>query len=154
MKFTQVTWYSKLLALTLFVALPFIGFCAGVWYQKQISPNQDGSVVVIDTDKKDESKTVVDSNKVSLKTSFKNGVLTYSGTVQVPTACYNIRGETVVLESYPEQVQIRLTTEELKPGPTMGVCAQVATTKEVSGELKVSENASVSVYLNDELVRQ
>ena len=31
-EFRKVTWYSKLLALALFVALPFIGFMFGSWY--------------------------------------------------------------------------------------------------------------------------
>jgi hypothetical protein len=34
--FTTVTTFSKLVALTLFVALPFIGFCVGRRYQEAI----------------------------------------------------------------------------------------------------------------------
>ena len=151
MKFTQVTWYSKLLALTFFGALPFIGFCAGVWYQKQISPIQDGGVVVTDTDKKEAPKTIVSSNKVSLKTNFKNGLLNYSGSAQLPTPCHELDVQTTVAESYPEQVQVRLKIQDPKEGTN---CAQVVTEKEFSGQLQVSKNASVSVYLNDELVRQ
>lgn len=30
----KVTWYSKLLALGLFIALPFIGFCLGMRYEQ------------------------------------------------------------------------------------------------------------------------
>mgnify|MGYP001560749866 CR=1 FL=1 len=33
-EWNEVTWYSKLLALVLFVALPFIGFYFGVKYEK------------------------------------------------------------------------------------------------------------------------
>ena len=32
-KWNKVTWYSKLFALALFVALPFIGFCLGMQYE-------------------------------------------------------------------------------------------------------------------------
>ncbi|MBI4085949.1 MAG: hypothetical protein HY433_01750 [Candidatus Liptonbacteria bacterium] len=32
-EWNKVTWYSKLLALALFVALPFIGFYFGVKYE-------------------------------------------------------------------------------------------------------------------------
>jgi general stress protein CsbA len=32
--FNQVTWYSKLIALALFVALPFISFYLGIQYEK------------------------------------------------------------------------------------------------------------------------
>ena len=38
MQLNQVTWYSKLLALILFIALPFIGFWLGMEYQKQVGP--------------------------------------------------------------------------------------------------------------------
>ena len=45
-EFNKVTWYSKVLALALFVALPFIGFCAGRWYQAQLGNiKRDVSVV-------------------------------------------------------------------------------------------------------------
>ena len=33
-EWNKVTWYSKLVALALFVALPFIGFYLGVKYEK------------------------------------------------------------------------------------------------------------------------
>jgi hypothetical protein len=36
-EWNKVTWYSKLLALVLFVALPFIGFCYGVRYGKIVA---------------------------------------------------------------------------------------------------------------------
>jgi hypothetical protein len=37
-EWNKVTWYSKLLALALFVALPFIGFYYGAQYEKIIAP--------------------------------------------------------------------------------------------------------------------
>jgi hypothetical protein len=36
-EWNKVTWYSKLLALALFVALPFIGFYYGVQYGKIVA---------------------------------------------------------------------------------------------------------------------
>ena len=147
MKFTQVTWYSKLLALILLVALPFIGFYAGVWYQKQVSPATTSSAT--SSTKTDGSKTEVDSDKLSLKTSFNNGVLNYSGSVSLPTPCHDLEVQTTVAESFPEQVQIRIKIQDPKVGM---ICAQVLTEKEFSGEFQVSENASVSVYLNGEIV--
>lgn len=148
MKFNEVTWYSKLLALVLLIALPFIGFYAGTWYQKQVSPTTTTSVT--NGTKTDGSKTVVDSEKVSLKTSFKNGVLNYSGSVSLPTPCHELDVQITVAESFPEQVQIRIKIQDPKEGM---ICAQVITEKEFSGKLEVSENASISVYLNSELVK-
>ncbi|HUC31170.1 MAG TPA: hypothetical protein VMR99_00570 [Candidatus Paceibacterota bacterium] len=37
-EWNKVTWYSKLIALALFVALPFVGFYYGVQYGKLIAP--------------------------------------------------------------------------------------------------------------------
>ncbi|MDP2720707.1 MAG: hypothetical protein Q8O75_02080 [bacterium] len=148
MKFTQVTWYSKLLALMLFVALPFIGFYAGVWYQKAVSPPK--SVIKIqESSKDDDSSSSASLKKVNLKTSYKNGVLTYSGFVQLPSPCHKLKEETLVIESFPEQVQVRLTIQD--PDPTM-MCAQVVTEKEFSGEVKVSEKATISVFINGKKV--
>ena len=37
-EWSKITWYSKILALALFVLLPFAGFYLGTWYQKEITP--------------------------------------------------------------------------------------------------------------------
>lgn len=36
-EWNKVTWYSRLLALVMFISLPFIGFCLGVQYQKNLN---------------------------------------------------------------------------------------------------------------------
>ncbi len=36
MQLNKVTWYSKLIALILFVAMPFIGFYLGMQFQKTV----------------------------------------------------------------------------------------------------------------------
>ncbi|OGY26481.1 MAG: hypothetical protein A2Z11_02575 [Candidatus Woykebacteria bacterium RBG_16_43_9] len=151
MKFHEVTGYSKLLSLLLFIALPFIGFYLGMAYQRAVGDPED-NMLVVKTPKEATSsaKTVVDSEKVSLKTNFKNGLLKYSGTVQLPTPCHKLKKDVIVAESFPEQVQISLEIVEPDPGR---VCTQVITEKEFSGELEVSENASVSVSINGEKVK-
>lgn len=35
-EFNKVTWYSKLLALIIFILFPIIGFCLGMQYQKAV----------------------------------------------------------------------------------------------------------------------
>lgn len=150
MKWTEVTWYSKLGALALIIILPFIGFYLGMFYTQGSSDPTTGSVSIIDKIKDKDTKTVVNSKKVSLKTSFKNGKLEYSGTVQLPSPCHKLDIQTTIAESYPEQVYISLKI--IDPDPNM-LCASVIEEKEFSGELKVSANASVSVSLNGERVR-
>ncbi len=151
MKFNSVTWYSKLAAAILFIVLPFIGFYLGMQYQKALSlPKNRVITIKSDTDK---SKTIVDTDQITVKTIYENGVLKYSGTVQLPTPCHEIKDETDVFRPLSldgvEQVQIRITTEITD---TSTICAQVITDKEFSGEVKVSEQAIVSVYLNDKKV--
>lgn len=125
MKFNQVTWYSKLLALVIFITLPFVGFWLGVQYQKVTNP-PSVNVTTSRAAPKNNSKTVVDSQKVKLKTIFKDGTLNYSGSVQLPTPCHKLNEDVRVLESFPEQVQIRLTIEDPDPGT---FCAQVIAEK-------------------------
>ena len=76
-------------------------------------------------------------------------MLKYEGTVALPTPCHSLKQEVKVMESYPEQVRIDLTVEN--PSPEK-FCAQQITQKEFSGEVKVSEKATVSVFLNGEKV--
>jgi len=156
MKFREVTWYSKLLALALFVVLPFAGFYAGMWYQKNISLGTNdivanGSKDASDSASKNGWKTIVDSEKITAQTKHESEILYYKGAVQLPTACYKLKDETAVLESYPEQVQIRITAGQTK-SDSIGVCAQVITDLEFSGQVQVSEKTVVSVYLNGEKV--
>lgn len=150
MKFNQVTWYSKLGALLLIIILPVVGFYLGMVYTQGLSDSTTGSVSVIDKTKDTDTKTVVNSEKISLKTSFKNGKLEYSGSVQLPSPCHKLDIQTTIAESYPEQVYISL--EIIDPDPGM-LCATVIEEKEFSGKLNVSANASISVSLNGEKVK-
>src|SRR3989344_2020874 len=63
-EWTKVTWYSKLLALILFVLLPLTGFYLGIWYQKAISsPKQVQTDTIPDKDKPNETNVVQNRNK-------------------------------------------------------------------------------------------
>ena len=153
MKFNSVTWYSKLLALVLFVALPFLGFYAGMKYQEAIAPPNEVKVSTPSATPKgggsqSTTKITIKTNEITLKATYENGVLKYSGTVQIPTPCYKLKDETVVLESFPEQVQIRISIVQ-----TRDICAQVITNKEFSGQVQVSDQATISVYLNGEKIK-
>ncbi len=160
MKVTQVTWYSKLAAAILFITLPFVGFYAGMWYQKNISTETsdvvtNGGKTATDSASTKGWSTVVDTEKITVQTKHESGTLHYEGTVQVPTACYKLKDETTVLESFPEQVQIRISAGQTKfsTPDAIGVCAQVITDLEFSGQVKVSKEATVTVFLDGEQVK-
>ena len=61
----KVTWYSKMLALGLFIILPFIGFYFGVQYQKILELDKSTQIDTTkkNTDKKDDNNNLTDSNK-------------------------------------------------------------------------------------------
>jgi hypothetical protein len=153
MKFRQVTWYSKLLALALFVALPFVGFYVGMKYQQAVAPPKEVKVgtpsAVPKVGNKSTTNITIKTDKLTLKTTYENGFLKYSGAVQLPTPCHQLKDQSGVMESYPEQVRIQLVVE---PPPSGTVCTQVITEKEFSGQVKVSEKATISVYLNGKKV--
>jgi len=140
MKFNRETWYSKLIAIFLFFAFPIAAFYLGVKFQESTDFKDKGTII---------SAPVTANNKVTFQKSFEDNLIKYKGTVEVPTPCYEIRQETKIMESYPEQVRIDLSV--INP-PADKVCAQQITQKKFSGEMKVSENASVSVFLDGKKV--
>ena len=85
----------------------------------------------------------------NLPVFFKKKLDNVEVTVEVPTPCHEIRQETKIMESYPEQVRIDLSVVDPAPGI---ICVQQITQKEFSGEVKVSESATVSVNLDGEKV--
>ncbi|OGD86908.1 hypothetical protein A2Z23_01440 [Candidatus Curtissbacteria bacterium RBG_16_39_7] len=148
MKLDQVTWYSKLLAAILFVALPFVGFCLGMKYQQAITISQ--KVPANSIPKTGDTNIAIKADQLTLKTTYENGFLKYSGEVELPSPCHQLKDQSLVMESYPEQVQIRLMVESPQPGVA---CVQVITDKEFSGQIKVSDKATVSVHLNGQKVK-
>lgn len=166
MKFTQVTWYSKLGALLLIIILPIVGFYLGMQYQKATTAASSSTITNLatesakkDSDKKvddsdnvqiDDGKTIVETSQMTVKTSYEDGVLKYAGTIQFANSCQSIKDETKVLESFPEQVQIRMITFAAQ---TETPCAMLAVVKEFSGSVQVSKKAIVSVFLNGEKVK-
>ena len=150
MRFNTVTWYSKLAAAITFIALPFIGFYLGMKYQEALKTSPNSIIVGKTGDKDNNIGQIIKSDGVSVRLENKNGVLKYTGSVQVPNPCYEVKDEATLAESFPEQVQIRLTTSS--DSTTRFECAQVITEKKFSGELKVSSKATVSIYLNGEKI--
>lgn len=74
---------------------------------------------------------------------YNNGVHTYVGNVETPTPCFDVTGEALVAESFPEQVTIRLEAKD-----TGAVCAQVITTKKFKVSFHASGEAYIKSFLN------
>ncbi len=91
--------------------------------------------------------SILDSRLASFETNYQDGILIYRGVVQLPTPCHKLGEKTIVLESRPEQVRIDLRIVD--PDPEV-FCTQIIQPKEFSGEVRVSQEAIVSVYVNGE----
>ena len=143
MKFNRETWYSKLITIFLFFVFPVVAFYLGIKYQKStLVPKQNTATSSI-------SSPASTKKEVTFGTTYEDNLLKYEGTIALPTPCHSLKQDVKVMESYPEQVRIDLTVEN--PSPEK-ICAQQIRQKDFSGELKVSENAKVTVFLNGEKV--
>jgi hypothetical protein len=152
-KFNQVTWYSKLAALILFIALPFLGFWAGMIYERATNPRSSVSGQKTATKSSSTSKNNVNSrtnnkfvlinDQLNIVTVFQNGSWEYSGIVYAPNSCTSVEHDVLIRESFPEQVSI-----EIKTMSTQEVCAQVITPKSFSGKFQASSRADISVTLD------
>lgn len=164
-EWNQVTWYSKLAALGLLVALPFAGFYAGVSWQKAITPagivnnppvatNSAATKPPISSQSSTQTKakTQITTNRMSITAVFENGVLKYSGTVELPNPCYEIIDQTQVTRTDPQVVNISLKTQ-IKPSLAKSACAQMIVEQPFSGAVMADANATINVYLNDQLVK-
>ncbi len=156
MKFNQVTWYSKILALAFFVALPFLGFWLGVKYQEAINPNLEVVPSNLTTENQSGSgakptpgKIVKQTTNPSITVTYDNGIYYYIGTIQFSETCGSITAKASVTRTDPAVVNIFLTTHR----PEGVMCGQAFTNKPFSGQIAASEGATINVYLNDQLVK-
>lgn len=74
----------------------------------------------------------------SLTHEFEDGVHTISGVVVLPTRCHRIVTDTVIAESFPEQVTITISVPE-----DDGVCVQAIDERVFTTDVEVSRGASV-----------
>jgi len=147
MKFNSVTTFSKILAMILFIALPFIGFYLGIVYQKAIAPVFNNLVVQSPSPTVTQEPSPVPSLlQTKVITSYQNNTLSYSGKVILPSPCHELEQDVLIMESFPEQIKVNLTS--ISPSPDK-VCIQVISEKEFSGEIpSVSSDAKLTVYLD------
>lgn len=83
---------------------------------------------------------------LNIEFSYSNGKYIYSGTIQKPTPCHEVKSEIVVRESFPEQVDLRFMVKD-----SGQICTQVIGEEAVTGEIQVSKEASIRVFLNDKI---
>lgn len=82
--------------------------------------------------------------------NYADGVLTYSIPISKPTPCHEVKTDMLVMESYPVQLRLDITT----PPPEGEVmCAQVIAEQMVEGNYTIDHKpGAFSAYLNGEKV--
>jgi hypothetical protein len=83
---------------------------------------------------------------IELSFNYENGAYSYKGTIQTPTPCHTVETEQIIREVFPEDVDLKFSTQD-----SGEICIQVIDSKEVSGQIRVSEGATIRVYVNGEL---
>jgi len=76
--------------------------------------------------------------RIDVKHYFSDGLHTFVGEIQMPTPCDLIEVNSLVKESFPEQIQLDFTVIN-----NAETCAQVITSQRFLVEAKASEGASV-----------
>jgi hypothetical protein len=84
-----------------------------------------------------------EAQTVSVARSFANGTHTVKGVISLPTPCYELTHDVMIMESYPEQVVIQFTAKDQG-----GICVQVIDERPFEVTFQASEQATVRATLN------
>lgn len=116
----------------------FILIIAGMFtfaYLKRSEITQQPPVVIVE----EEVVPYADITRIDAKHYFIDGVHTFVGEIQMPTPCDLLEVDTVVMESYPEQIKLNFSVVN-----NSETCAQVLTAQRFKTSATASEAATVS----------
>lgn len=89
----------------------------------------------------------IDRNNFSLTYEYvSNNTWNYTVTGTLPTPCYSAQVQAVVMESYPEQVSIKVTPTE---DTTVDMCATVTKDFTYDGTFNASSLAKISLDIEE-----
>jgi hypothetical protein len=83
---------------------------------------------------------------IDINFNYEDGAYTYRGTIQTPTPCHTVETEQVIREIFPEDVDLKFTIQD-----SGEICIQVMGSERISGQIPVSEGATIKVFVNDTL---
>jgi len=116
----------------------FILIIAGMFtfaYLKSGEIVEQPPVVVVE----EEVVPYADIKRIDAKHYFVDGVHTFVGEIQMPTPCDLLAVDSLVMESYPEQIRLDFTVVN-----NSEMCAQVVTAQRFKASATASEAATVS----------
>ena len=124
---------SIILIVTLFV-LVVVGMFSYAYIKKAETTTEEPVVTV-----EEEEVMYPDINRITAKHYFIDGKHTFVGEVELPTPCDLLEVDSVVMESFPEQIQLNFNVIN-----NAEACAQVITSQRFLVSAEASEEASVS----------
>lgn len=96
-------------------------------------------------DKATDEKDNIQQGNFSLTYSYKeNNTWEYTVSGTLPTPCYSATTEALIMESYPEQVQIRVKTQAASDST---ICITVIKDYAYTGTFSASSKATVSLVV-------
>lgn len=126
---------QKKLAVLSFVILLVLLVLTGVW-----------ALFIKTDDTSNDWKTLTEDN-ITLTYQYAGiNVWKYNVKGQLPNPCHSAQVETLVAESYPEQVTVKVNIQENSSTDT--ACIQVIQELDISGEFSASSKASVTLQVN------
>lgn len=87
---------------------------------------------------------IIKKDKIQIQVKYEGGQFIYQGLVKLPTPCDTLSTDALVLESYPQQIQIKINTQKSNQ-----ICAQVIKEKEFSGEVTAPQTSVVKIFFNN-----
>lgn len=81
---------------------------------------------------------------IDIDFSYSEGGYSYVSTIQKPTPCHVVTTEVVIRERFPEDVDLKFYIVD-----SGDICIQVIGEEQVTGEIAVSEVATINVFVND-----
>jgi len=126
------------LGVLLIIVLVFGALALNIYLDLRKEPTEQEDVA-------EDSSTEACYDDISFDYYYKgNNLWQYNVTGTLPNPCYTISVESIVMESYPEQVIVRSTIT--KPDADV-ICTQVIQEVDEEGEFEASEQAIVSIEM-------
>jgi hypothetical protein len=88
----------------------------------------------------------LDIDRSNVAVRYENGALRYMLEVHKPTPCHRLEIEELIMESFPVQVRVTITT--IPPGDDI-ICIQVIGTETVERQIEIDyEPGSVTIFVD------